>query len=432
MQITVHRGLDQIGGCITEISTATSRVFIDMGQNLPGVGEPTTPVEDQKMVENIFARNLKEHQAVFYTHTHEDHIGLFWAVPDDVPQYLGEASKGILDQKHKLIKKALQLKKEKLDKNSPLYSVINEKIQHEVKLIDKIIKMRIWQRPKSARSPKPMRVGDISITPYYCSHSSLESYMFLIEVEGKRIWHTGDFRGHGYLGHALFKTLETYARDIDTLIIEGTMLGREEACITEKEVSKKMEQVMRAFKNVFVLISATDIERLVSIKNAAYEANRPQYLDMSSWYIFWTIVIGTHVIGKNYDWLHFPDIDFVDMSRSLPKDGFVIPVNLTMMGKVRSVLDQLNPAETLLIYSTWDGYYKDPEQVAINPRYKAFREMFDNVVNIHTSGHASQETLAQVITTINPKESIIGIHKDPDTSLKSLDIPIELKAKVKE
>ena len=138
------------------------------------------------------------------------------------------------------------------------------------------------------------------------------------------------------------------------------------------------------------------------------------------------------MIGKNYDWLHFPDIVFVDMSRSLPKDGFVIPVNLTMMGKVRSVLDQLNPAETFLIYSTWDGYYKDPEQVAINPRYKAFREMFDNVVNIHTSGHASQETLAQVITTINPKESIIGIHKDPDTSLKSLDIPIELKAKVKE
>ena len=36
MKIKVHRGLEQIGGCITEISTATSRVFIDMGQNLPG------------------------------------------------------------------------------------------------------------------------------------------------------------------------------------------------------------------------------------------------------------------------------------------------------------------------------------------------------------------------------------------------------------
>ena len=39
MSITIHRGLDQIGGCITEISTVTSRVFIDMGSNLPGSGQ---------------------------------------------------------------------------------------------------------------------------------------------------------------------------------------------------------------------------------------------------------------------------------------------------------------------------------------------------------------------------------------------------------
>lgn len=35
MQITIHRGLAQIGGCITEIATKTSRIFIDMGDNLP-------------------------------------------------------------------------------------------------------------------------------------------------------------------------------------------------------------------------------------------------------------------------------------------------------------------------------------------------------------------------------------------------------------
>jgi ribonuclease J len=77
MNIKVHRGLEQIGGCITEISTATSRVFIDFGQNLPGHGEPTTPEQDKLMVENIFASNAKSHEAVFYTHGHEDHVGLF-------------------------------------------------------------------------------------------------------------------------------------------------------------------------------------------------------------------------------------------------------------------------------------------------------------------------------------------------------------------
>ena len=43
MNIIVHRGLDQIGGCITEISTETSRVFIDFGHNLPVNVETISP-----------------------------------------------------------------------------------------------------------------------------------------------------------------------------------------------------------------------------------------------------------------------------------------------------------------------------------------------------------------------------------------------------
>ena len=86
MKIKIHRGLDQIGGCITEISTETSRVFIDFGQNLPGYGVPTTPEEDEALVTQIFAQNKKEHEAVFYTHGHEDHVGLLEYIPDDVPQ----------------------------------------------------------------------------------------------------------------------------------------------------------------------------------------------------------------------------------------------------------------------------------------------------------------------------------------------------------
>ena len=61
MNITIHRGTDQIGGCITEISTETSRVFIDFGQNLPGNGEPTTPEEDEALVTHILAQNKKQH-----------------------------------------------------------------------------------------------------------------------------------------------------------------------------------------------------------------------------------------------------------------------------------------------------------------------------------------------------------------------------------
>lgn len=35
MQIKVHRGTHQIGGCITEIKTEQTRLIIDMGSELP-------------------------------------------------------------------------------------------------------------------------------------------------------------------------------------------------------------------------------------------------------------------------------------------------------------------------------------------------------------------------------------------------------------
>ncbi|MDA3780925.1 MAG: hypothetical protein PF487_12010 [Bacteroidales bacterium] len=35
MEITIHRGIDQIGGSITEIATDRTKILIDFGQNLP-------------------------------------------------------------------------------------------------------------------------------------------------------------------------------------------------------------------------------------------------------------------------------------------------------------------------------------------------------------------------------------------------------------
>ena len=81
MNIKIHRGLEQIGGCITEISTETSRVFIDFGQNLPGNGVPTTPEEDEALVTQIFAQTKKEYEAVLYTHRHEHHDELIEYIP---------------------------------------------------------------------------------------------------------------------------------------------------------------------------------------------------------------------------------------------------------------------------------------------------------------------------------------------------------------
>ena len=93
--------------------------------------------------------------------------------------------------------------------------------------------------------------------------------MFLIEAEGKRILHTGDFRGHGYLSKGLIPTIRKYIGQVDVLIIEGTMLSRNnETVLTEAELSRKAIELINEHKYVFVHCSSTDMERLASFKNA--------------------------------------------------------------------------------------------------------------------------------------------------------------------
>ena len=419
MNIKVHRGLEQIGGCITEISTATSRVFIDMGQNLPGNAEVTTPAQDQKMVESLFANNPKEHEAVFYTHGHEDHVGLFEYVPLHVPQYMSAGTKELLLIKYGILKEAAELNIEQVQKNGCTNEVLDEAIAKNIHAdykISRLSEMKTWSRPSPGKSPDSIFIGDIKITPFFNCHSIYDSHMFLIEADGKRIWHTGDYRAHGYLGKGLFPTLQKYATNIDTLITEGTMLNRNDECIHEYEVAEKMASVMKSYKYVFVLASATDIERLASIKNASEKAKKRMYV-CSKFLISTMSYFTEHESELSHGLFSFsPRMYGRKYWGRMKKRGFVFVAGTSQKSKVANLLKELPIDETILIYSSWEGYYTIPEQVEANPDYKNFRELFNNVVDIHTSGHADKSTIQKVIEIVKPKE-VICIHKEPDAKL---------------
>ena len=419
MKINVHRGLEQIGGCITEISTETSRVFVDFGQNLPGNGEPTTPEEDEAMVTQIFAQNKKQHEAVFYTHGHGDHVGLLEYIPEDVPQYMSEGTNGLLKIKNDVLYKGAGIKVNELletECDSQEYSDAMSRLlyaENKCKLLSKIL---VWKRTPPHKAPQSICIGDIKVTPFFNCHSIYDSHMFLIEADGKRIWHMGDYREHGYMGKGLIPTLKKYATDIDVLITEGTMLKGDDKCIHEHVVSYKMRNVMKAFKYVFVLASATDMERLASIKQASVDADKPLYI----WSLFMkkTMAYFTERESKQSKGLFsFEPLFYNDrMLKKLKPKGMTMVVGTSQMARVKGLLDKLPQEEILLIYSSWDGYYKDPEQVKANPKYKEFRDMFPNVVDIHTSGHADRHTIEKVIKTVQPKE-VICIHKEADAEL---------------
>lgn len=181
MRITIHRGIDQIGGCITEISTSEARILIDLGQNLPdGEGVVKDNFASREAIEKI----TQGIDALFYTHYHGDHLGLFHYVPDNIRQYIGQVAKRVALCKHRQL------------------SYIKGREELSAEEIAKLEKM-------DELSPgECITIENIKITPYFVSHSAYDAYMFLIEAEGKRILHTGDFRGHGYLSKGLLPTIE--------------------------------------------------------------------------------------------------------------------------------------------------------------------------------------------------------------------------------
>ena len=247
MKITIHRGAHQIGGCITEIKSDNAKILIDLGANLPDSNA-------KELSETDVAELTQDADAIFYTHYHGDHVGLFHLVPKTVPQYISKGAKEVMMCKYNALKAHGDYSKE-LD--------ALERFHHYETKVPVDIK------------------GKIRVTPYYVSHSAFEAYMFKIEAEGKTLLHTGDFRKHGYVGKGLFGTLQYFVGNVDLLIIEGTMLGRKgEKVIRENDIKRNTVSLLKKHKYVFALCSSTDIDRLTSFHQACKETNRNFLCDM--------------------------------------------------------------------------------------------------------------------------------------------------------
>jgi len=452
MKIKIHRGLDQVGGCITEIRTETSRIFIDMGQNLPGIGETPDPVRDRAMVSALFSNNVRQNQAVVYSHTHGDHVGLFEYVPNGIPQIIGEGAKILLTIKYDTFLKGREYHLTDLVRMGADRNDIEELkllLEEDAHRLAKIKKFRIWKRPPLDNCQKKRNflkrllqlwrkeeksdftIGDIKITPFPTCHSIYDSYMFLIEAEGKKIWHMGDYRLHGYQGQEMMDALHAYAKDIDVLITEGTLLLHEEDCIDEHSVSLLMQKTMEENKYVFILSSSTDIERLASIKEAAKRIGKDLYVCSRMTYRMMGL-FNSREASKSKGLFAFHPKYFKEEQHlaSMKEKGFAMIVGVSNLKKVMNIVGKLSSQDVILVYSAWDGYYKDPAQIEINPNYKLFRDSFSRVVDIHTSGHADRKAITSVISTVNPSLAVVGIHKDAEASLSSLPLEERIKKKI--
>ena len=380
--ITIHRGTHQIGGCGTELRTEKSRIFIDLGTELP---QP----DGTQAAETLSIPGLTEGKpdcdGVFFTHYHGDHIGNIHRILPEIPIYMGQAAQKISRILNEHLQKAY--------------------LSHPEGFSDRNSHIQALNRVRTFADGQKMKIGDIQITPCRVDHSAFDSYFFLIEAGEVRVLHTGDFRDHGYTGPMLADTLAEIGH-ADVLICEGTMLTRTgEAVMTEQELEEKARRIMNRHRNVFVLCSSTNIDRIRAFyqaKNRSDPPARPAVCDLYQKVILNAAEEFSPIKGSAYrfDWI-VPDADWnTKLHKWMRDNGFVMFVRAN--DRFRRIMEPYR-GNCKVIYSMWNGYLQRPEMAS-------FLDGYDWEA-LHTSGHADRETIRALIETVQPK-AIIPLHTE--------------------
>jgi len=362
--ITIHRGARQIGGSVTEIAIGDTKVFIDIGENLPGSSVELPQINGLTVGDG-------KGSALFLSHYHNDHIGELKNVLEEVTVFVGKTAKAIQMNLVKRVDPACLFAYERINTFIPLDRV---------------------------------KIGPITIIPLMIDHSAFDAYMFIIDTGERRILHTGDFRLHGKRGNATLKMLSVYAKNIDYIICEGTMLSRTgESPMSEYELQQKAAKMMKSSKYVFVLCSSTHIDRIGAFYHANPEGRlfvcdeyqksqldtvRADHAGKSSFYDF----VGIKTYAKNLDVY-------------MEKKGFCMIIRATPY--FSPILEKYK-GRSLLVYSMWTGYLDDH---ARNNDLCNFLSPYEYRI-LHTSGHATPDDLKLVYDAVNPKRGLIPIHTE--------------------
>ena len=374
MNIIIHRGTHQIGGSVIEISTASTRIVLDFGNEL-SLDEKYTSIN---LDINGVTKGIPDCDGIVISHYHMDHLGQLTSALPEIPLYMGELSKEI--------------------------AIISAEYQ------DKDLYLRLLGA-NTFRGGEAFTIGNIHIRPLVIDHSAADSYMFVIEAEGKRVLYTGDFRMHGLRHHILEKLVNTYIGEVDVLITEGTSLSRDaDECISEAAVLEDISSYIQDGKYVFVMCSSTNIDRIMGIwqnmptdKVLICDAYQKKILDTVINNVYYeSSLYRRHdsplVLNKGPYPKYYMDYGFVSLVRGT--EYFI------------SHIKEFPKDDVRIIYSMWTGYIEE------NLLLKNLLNTYPSYI-CHASGHVSKDDLVQLIELVDP-DIVIPVHTDIPEKLERI------------
>jgi len=390
MKVTIHKGSHEIGGNCIQLTSGKTTLLLDAGLPLSA--------ESQRVDLSRLSVD-----ALLVSHPHQDHFGLMATLPPGTPVYIGRLARSLIDAPQVFI-------------GGDRYALDF----HDFKA---------WQ---------PFTIGEFTITPYLVDHSATDAYAFLIEVEGKRLFYSGDLRSHGRKGQLFDNLIKRPIRDIDLLFLEGTMLHRSnDQFPDETAVEDTIFQTIRQQKNIsFLLASSQNIDRIVSAYRACKRAGKFLVIDI---YTAW-VLEQLRQITQNTPAMDWPEIRvfashsqderlkanpdyFGDFRKRLYRyrvkreELHATPESFLYFGKMSSfrLIDEFKnaTAPVNVIYSQWLGYldgnhgdYFGSSNIADYRENPAV-----NFVYAHTSGHAPLADLQQLAAALKPR-MLIPIHTE--------------------
>lgn len=377
MKLCIHRGTHQIGGIAAEIATETTRILIDMGDELSlDPGFVSAPLH----IPGVTDANGRC-DAVLFTHYHGDHTGQMLRIRPDIPLYAGALTKDIMR-----LSSAHSWKK------------------------DEVLCKRI-ETIRTFSAGMPFLIGDIQITPFGIDHSAVDSYLFLIEADGKCILYTGDFRLHGVRGKTMDKILDRRIGKVDAIITEGTTVSRTDVkTVTEWELQARVRNYLQQYKYVFVLCATTNLDRIFALARAVPRGKYCICDDYQKMLVetvskHWSGISSFYEMPKLLSFKHHPPARFAEL-------GGLMFVRAN--SKFGAIICQYDPAQSILLYSMWDGYRTKPGSTI--PDFLALTDTWET---LHTSGHASPEDLRHVIEKADP-QLVIPMHTDAPQKMQAL------------
>lgn len=388
MRVCIHRGTKEVGGTCIQIESSGEHLILDVGLPLDAEDSPKHLPKIKEFMEPS-DRLL----AVVLSHPHQDHYGLAKYLPPGTKIIMGAAAERIL-------------------KAAALFSPGGVKFQNVTHL----------------EPFKTTSVGPFTITPYLNDHSAYDAFSLLIEADSRRLFYSGDFRGHGRKASVFERFLKAPPPHVDVLLMEGTTIGRVGADArfpTERELEGEFLRLMREAEGmVLVWTSGQNIDRLVTVFKACRRSGRQLILDLYTAEIlratgnprlpqgFWKGVKVFLPASQKRCIKKTGNYDLVNQYRSTR----IFPEHLSeeaaksVMLFRPSMTRELESARCLkggyLIYSLWPGYLKQD-------RLRSFHDWLKTqqipLHHCHTSGHASVTDLKRFAQALTPKV-LVPIH----------------------